>query len=44
VVSIQPDDVWYGGVDVPAADRIVAEHLVDGSAVEGLRLPRHGRP
>jgi len=41
VVSIQPDDVWYGGVDPTAADRIVAEHLVEGTVVESLRLPRH---
>jgi (2Fe-2S) ferredoxin len=43
VVSVQPDDVWYGNVDVRGADRIVAEHLVDGTVVESLRLPRHVR-
>jgi (2Fe-2S) ferredoxin len=40
VVSVQPDDVWYGGVDPAAAERIVAEHLVGGQPVEQLRLER----
>jgi (2Fe-2S) ferredoxin len=40
VVSVQPDDVWYGGVDPGSVERIVAEHLVGGKAVEDLRLPR----
>jgi (2Fe-2S) ferredoxin len=40
VVSVQPDDVWYGGVDAAAAERIVGEHLVGGEAVAALRLPR----
>jgi (2Fe-2S) ferredoxin len=40
VVSVQPDDVWYGGVHPGEADRIVAEHLVGGRPVSGLRLPR----
>jgi (2Fe-2S) ferredoxin len=40
VVSVQPDDVWYGGVDRAGAERIVAEHLVGGDAVADLRLPR----
>ena len=29
VISVQPDDVWYGRVDADAADAIVTEHLVD---------------
>ncbi|WP_380282178.1 ferredoxin [Kitasatospora purpeofusca] len=41
VVSVQPDDVWYGNVDPAAADRIVAEHLAGGRPVESHRLPRH---
>jgi (2Fe-2S) ferredoxin len=40
VVSVQPDDVWYGGVDPAAAGRIVEEHLVQGRPVEELRLVR----
>lgn len=41
VLSIQPDDVWYGGVDASAATRIVAEHLVGGHVVERHRLARN---
>jgi len=40
VVSVQPDDVWYGGVDPVAAGRIVEEHLVHGRPVEEQRLIR----
>lgn len=40
VVSVQPDDVWYGGVDADVAGRIVAEHLVGGTPVETHRLRR----
>jgi (2Fe-2S) ferredoxin len=40
VVSVQPDDVWYGGVDPDAARRIVANHLVADTPVESRRLPR----
>lgn len=40
VVSVQPDDVWYGGVDPDAARRIVSDHLVADTPVESLRLPR----
>ncbi|HEX2894323.1 MAG TPA: (2Fe-2S) ferredoxin domain-containing protein [Marmoricola sp.] len=41
VVSVQPDDVWYGGVSPASVDRIVADHLVGGRPVADLRLPRH---
>ncbi|MFE7190369.1 ferredoxin [Kitasatospora sp. NPDC057541] len=41
VVSVQPDDIWYGKVDPAAADRIVTEHLTGGRPVESHRLPRH---
>ncbi|WP_340538156.1 (2Fe-2S) ferredoxin domain-containing protein [Nocardioides sp. GXZ039] len=41
VLSIQPDDVWYGGVDAAAATRIVGEHLVGGHVVERHRLARN---
>lgn len=44
VLSVQPDDVWYGGVDPDAARTIVAEHLVEGRPVETHRLPRSRRP
>jgi (2Fe-2S) ferredoxin len=40
VVCVQPDDVWYGGVDAEAARQIVTEHLVADSPVESRRLPR----
>jgi (2Fe-2S) ferredoxin len=40
VVSVQPDDVWYGGVDAEAAGEIVAQHLVRDTPVESRRLPR----
>ncbi|SDS89146.1 (2Fe-2S) ferredoxin [Streptomyces sp. TLI_053] len=41
VVSVQPDDVWYGRIDPAAADRVVTEHLAGGRPVESHRLPRH---
>lgn len=40
VVSVQPDDVWYGGVDPVAGERIVEAHLLGGSPVGEHRLPR----
>jgi len=40
VVSMQPDDVWYGGVDPDAARRIVSDHLLADTPVESRRLPR----
>lgn len=40
VVSVHPDDVWYGGVDADAARRIVADHLAADRPVESRRLPR----
>jgi (2Fe-2S) ferredoxin len=40
VISVQPDDVWYGEVDPSVAGRIVSEHLVGGRPVENCRLPR----
>ncbi|MFL6106071.1 MAG: (2Fe-2S) ferredoxin domain-containing protein [Marmoricola sp.] len=40
VVSVQPDDVWYGAVDPATAERIVVEHLVGGEPVVEKRLPR----
>jgi (2Fe-2S) ferredoxin len=40
VVSVHPDDVWYGGVDPGTARRIVSDHLVADTPVESCRLPR----
>jgi len=40
LLSVQPDDVWYARVDPAAVTRIVDEHLVAGTPVEDLRLPR----
>jgi (2Fe-2S) ferredoxin len=40
VVSVQPDDVWYGGVDPVAARQIVTDHLMADHPVEARRLPR----
>lgn len=40
VVCVQPDDVWYGGVDPDTAKEIVGQHLVAGDPVVGSRLPR----
>jgi (2Fe-2S) ferredoxin len=40
VVSVQPDDVWYGNVEAAAARVIVRDHLADGRPVEAYRLPR----
>lgn len=40
VLSVQPDDVWYGNVEAAAARVIVGDHLADGRPVEAYRLPR----
>jgi (2Fe-2S) ferredoxin len=40
VVNVQPDDVWYGGVDPVAAQQIVTEHLAADTPVANHRLPR----
>ena len=40
VVSVQPDDVWYGAVTPEVATRVAREHLVGGQPVETHRLPR----
>lgn len=42
VISVQPDDVWYGHVDPATITTIVADHLIDGRPVAAHRLPRHG--
>ena len=44
VVSVQPDDVWYGLVDREVAEAIVDQHLVGGRPVETHRLTRTRRP
>jgi (2Fe-2S) ferredoxin len=43
VVSVQPDDVWYGAVDATTAEAIVDEHLVADRPYESHRLPRERR-
>lgn len=40
VLSVQPDDVWYGDVTPEAARHIVEEHLVHNRPVEHFRLSR----
>lgn len=40
LISVQPDDVWYGGVDPATTSAIVTEHLVGGRPVASHRLPR----
>ncbi|NGN91941.1 (2Fe-2S) ferredoxin domain-containing protein [Nocardioides sp. KC13] len=40
VLSVQPDDVWYGNVEAAAARAIVRDHLDGGRPVEAYRLPR----
>ncbi|MFJ2757203.1 (2Fe-2S) ferredoxin domain-containing protein [Nocardioides sp. NPDC087217] len=40
VLSVQPDDVWYGNVEAAAARVIVRDHLADDRPVEAYRLPR----
>ncbi len=43
VVSVQPDDVWYGRVGADDMETVVSSHLVGNVPVEGLRLPRRPR-
>lgn len=43
VLSVQPDDVWYGHVDPATAGAIVAEHLIGGVPVAAARLSRPSR-
>ncbi|BBH16205.1 hypothetical protein Back2_04920 [Nocardioides baekrokdamisoli] len=40
VISVQPDDVWYGSVDPAAARAIVEQHLLADVPVDSHRLPR----
>lgn len=40
VVVVQPDDVWYGGVDERTAARIVDDHICEGRIVEDARVAR----
>lgn len=37
MVVVYPEGVWYAGVDVGKAERIVREHVVGGEPVEELR-------
>lgn len=40
LVSVQPDDVWYGSVTPEVAGEIVREHLAEGRVVPAARLAR----
>ncbi|WP_157571637.1 (2Fe-2S) ferredoxin domain-containing protein [Nocardioides alkalitolerans] len=40
VVTVQPDDVWYGALGPDDVPELVAEHLVAGRPLERLRLVR----
>lgn len=40
VVTVQPDDVWYGRLDPASAAEVVTSHLVGGVPLERVRLPR----
>lgn len=40
VVTVQPDNVRYGGVTEDVVDQIVGQHLVGGEPVAAYRLPR----
>lgn len=44
LMSVQPDDVWYGRVDGEVAREIVTRHLIGGEPVEAHRLAREARP
>ena len=37
MVVVYPDDVWYCGVDLRGAARIVREHLIGGRVVDDYR-------
>ena len=41
-VVVYPDNIWYGGVTAEDVEEIVNEHLIAGTPVERLRLPRLG--
>ena len=43
VVSVQPDDVWYGPVTPREVPELVAAHLVGGEPYAPVRLPRTRR-
>lgn len=43
LVTVQPDDVWYGHVDPPTIAAIVTDHLVNDRPLTTHRLPRHRR-
>ncbi|CUI08854.1 ferredoxin [Massilia sp. P8910] len=42
IVVVYPEGVWYRRVDEAAAERIVAEHLIDGAEVADLIFHRIG--
>jgi (2Fe-2S) ferredoxin len=42
IMIVYPDGVWYGRLEVPDVDEIIAEHLVGGHPVERLRIVPDG--
>lgn len=38
VVAVQPDDVWYAGVDASRVDELIDRHLVAGEPVDENRI------
>ncbi len=42
IVAVQPDGVWYYNVTDANIDRIIKEHLKNGSVVEELVFHRQG--
>lgn len=40
VVTVQPDDAWYGGITVEDVPALVEDHLVDGRRLAHRLLPR----
>lgn len=39
VVVIYPQAIWYGGVAVEDAERIIQETIVEGKVLEDLKIP-----
>lgn len=40
VVCVQPDQVWYGGMDAEKARRVVADHLAHGHEIRDWTFHR----
>lgn len=39
VACVQPDDVWYGGVQASDATELIERHVLGGGVVERLEIP-----